>query len=75
MDAAEPRPLEGISSIADNLTRMADELDAWLDRFNGPATMENETVASSRAYRSEIGRLDALTRRFGGITDSILKIG
>lgn len=75
----EPRPLEDISRIADNLQNQADALDAYLERFNGPRPAnlaKGETaVAPPRFYRGEIDRLDQLVRRVGSITDLICRIG
>lgn len=71
----EIRPLGEISSMADNLSRMADALDEWLERFNGPRPVDPETPSQPPCYRSEITRLDGLVRRVGSITDAIAKLG
>lgn len=76
--AAQPpaRPLERMSIAADDVYRIAGNVQAFLDRFHGESPREDPAAAGTAlqvSYRNEIDRLfahlDTLSARVGALHD------
>ena len=79
-ESAEIRPLEEITGIADEVSRLNGVLDAYLGRFNGPppAQLGSKAEVTPRpptCYRFEIERLRGNVSEAGHLIDALVRLG